>query len=62
MRRWWKDLSVKKKLYGVIGLLASLIIFEFVTLVFAMSVLSTVRAMVAGEGMWSKAQKDAVQE
>lgn len=62
MRRWWKDLSVSKKLYGVIGLMALLIAFEFVTLIIAMTSLSTVRALVAGEGMWSKAQKDAVQE
>lgn len=58
--RWWKDLSVSKKLYAVVGVMALLIASELFTLLFAMDVLSSVRSFVHGEGLWSKAQKDAI--
>ncbi len=60
MFRWWRDLSVSKKLYGVVGVMALLIASELLTLLFAMEILSSVRAFVHGEGLWSKAQKNAV--
>lgn len=41
--------------------MALLIAFELFTLLFAMKTLSAVRALVHGEALWSKAQKDAVQ-
>lgn len=41
--------------------MALLIATELFTLLFAMNTLSAVRSLVFGEGMWSKAQKDAVQ-
>lgn len=59
MIRWWRDLSVAKKLYGVVGVLALLIATELLTLMFAMDVLSAVRTFVHGEGLWSKGQKNA---
>lgn len=58
--RFWKDLSVSKKLYTVVGILALLIVSELFTLIFAMNTLSAVRAFVGGEALWSKAQKDAI--
>ena len=61
MTNWWKDLSVSKKLYSVVGIMALLIAFELFTLLFAMKTLSAVRALVHGEALWSKAQKDAIQ-
>jgi len=60
MIRWWKDLSVAKKLYAVVGVMALLIASELLTLLFVMNILSSVRSFVGGEGLWSKAQKDAV--
>lgn len=57
---WWHQLSVTKKLYGIVGVMALLIASELLTLMFAMSTLSSVRAFVAGEGVWTKAQKDAI--
>src|SRR5688572_6652843 len=60
MVRMWRDLSVAKKLYAVVGLMALLIALELFTLLFAMNTLSSVRAFVMGEGLWSKAQKDAI--
>jgi PAS domain S-box-containing protein len=60
MSSWWRNLSVSKKLYFVVGLMALLIASELLTLLFAMNTLSSVRAFVAGEGLWTKAQKDAI--
>jgi hypothetical protein len=59
---WWKNLSVSRKLYGVVGVMALLIATELFTLLFAMNTLSAVRALVGGEGLWSKAQKNALLE
>ncbi len=42
------------------GIMAVLIAIELVTLGFAIRTLSSVRAFVGGEGLWSKAQKDAI--
>lgn len=61
MLKWWKNLSVVKKLYAVFGIMALLIILELMALSFAMTTLSAVRAFVEGEALWSKAQKNAVQ-
>lgn len=58
--RSWTDLSISKKLYLVIGTMASLIACELIILSFAMHTLSAVRAFVEGEGSWSKAQQNAV--
>lgn len=57
---WWRNLSVSKKLYGVVGVMAIMIATELFVLRFAMGTLSAVRAFVGGEGSWSKAQKEAV--
>ncbi|HEY6902452.1 MAG TPA: ATP-binding protein, partial [Puia sp.] len=60
--RWFKDISIAKKLYFTVGIMALLIIVELVVLFFSISTLSSVRAYVGGEGLWSKAQKDALYE
>jgi len=56
----WRKLSVSNKLYIVIGVMAFLVMAELLTLLFAMNMLSSVRAFVNGESLWSKAQKEAV--
>ncbi len=58
--RRWKDISITKKLYFIVGTMAVLIALELMTLWFAIHTLSSVRALVGAEGLWSKAQKDAV--
>jgi two-component system, sensor histidine kinase len=60
--RWkpLKDVSISSKLYFVVGTMAVLIALELLTLWFAIHTLSSVRALVGAEGLWSKAQKDAV--
>ncbi|MBS1492126.1 MAG: HAMP domain-containing histidine kinase [Bacteroidetes bacterium] len=54
-----KDISISKKLYFIVGTMAVLIVVELVTLTFAIHTLSSVRAFVGAEGLWSKSQKDA---
>jgi signal transduction histidine kinase len=58
--KWFRNISISKKLYFVLGLMAVLIALELATLFFAVNTLSSVRAFVGGEGLWSKAQKDAI--
>ena len=60
MHKLWQNLSVSNKLYLVVGVMGSLIAIELLTLLFAMNTLSAVRGFVGGEGLWSKAEKDAV--
>lgn len=60
LEKWFKNIPISKKLYFTIGIMALLIMMELFTLSFAISTLSAVRSFVGGEGLWSKAQKDAV--
>lgn len=56
----FRNISITKKLYFVIGVMALLIAIELFALWFSLNTLSSVRAFVGGEGLWSKAQKDAI--
>jgi len=58
--KWLRNVSIAKKLYFTVGIMALLIAIELITLMFAINTLSSVRAYVGGEGLWSKAQKDAI--
>lgn len=58
-KKWFRNISIRRKLFFVVGIMALLIIVELFTLWFAVRILSSVRAYVGGEGLWSKAQKDA---
>jgi hypothetical protein len=55
-----KDISISRKLFFIVGTMAILILFELLVLWFAVHTLSSVRAFVGAEGLWSKAEKDAV--
>ena len=55
-----KDISISRKLFLIVGTMAVLIMLELFTLWFAVHSLSAVRALVGAEGLWSKAEKDAV--
>ncbi|MGP8215493.1 MAG: ATP-binding protein [Bacteroidia bacterium] len=57
---WLKNISLTKKLYFVVGIMAFLIAVELFMLSFMVSTMSSARALVEGEGLWSKAQKEAV--
>ena len=58
--RWFRDISIAKKLYFTVGIMALLIAVELGVLIFSINTLSSVRAYVGGEGLWSKAQKDGL--
>ncbi|MBA3681221.1 MAG: PAS domain S-box protein [Bacteroidetes bacterium] len=58
--KWFNNISIAKKLYFTVGIMALLIGVELFALFFSINTLSSVRAYVEGEGLWSKAQKDAV--
>lgn len=60
LKNLWLNLSVQKKLFSVVGIMAVLVALELFTLYFAMSTMSAVRGFVGGESQWSKAQKNAV--
>ncbi|MBS1564138.1 MAG: PAS domain S-box protein [Bacteroidetes bacterium] len=60
LSRWFRDVSISRKLYFTVGIMAMLILVELVVLFFSINTLSSVRAYVGGEGLWSKAQKDAM--
>ncbi len=57
---WLKNISLTKKLYFVLSIMALLIAVELFTLSFMVHTLSSTRALVGAEGSWSKAEKDAV--
>jgi PAS domain S-box-containing protein len=58
--RWLKNVSITRKLYFVVGIMALLIVIELFVLSFMIHTLSSTRALVGAEGLWSKAEKDAV--
>lgn len=58
--RRFADISIAKKLYFTVGIMALLIGLELFALFFSVSTLSALRGYVGGEGLWSKGQKDAV--
>lgn len=58
--KWLRNVSIAKKLHFTVGIMAMLIAIELMTLLFAIHTMSAVRSYVGAEGLWSKAQKDAV--
>ena len=57
--RWLSSLSVSKKFYIVICSMLFVLLFGLGSFWMAMTTMSAIRAYVAGEGLWSKAQKEA---
>lgn len=58
--KWLRNFPIIKKLYCVVGAIALLIAFGFFTLWCSLNTLSSVRAFIGAEGLWSKAQKQAI--
>ncbi|GEM_PF-4915997 len=56
---WFKNVSIKNKLYFIVGVMLFLIALELVTLYTMVYLLSAGRAYVGGESLWSKGEKDA---
>ena len=59
LSKWGNRLSISKKLYLVIGIMATFIAVELFALWFFLNTLSSIRAYVSGESLWSKSQKNA---
>jgi signal transduction histidine kinase len=57
---WLQDLSIRKKLSLLVGILVVNIATVVSMGIAGISLQSTVRAYVAGEGYWAKAQKNAI--
>ncbi len=55
----FSDISITKKLILIMAIMAILITTELVALSFTIKIFSAVRSYVGGEGLWSKAQKNA---
>lgn len=60
IKSWWNNLLIYKKMYLLCGVMGILISFELFILAFSMGTMSPLRALVAGEGRWSKSQKNAL--
>ncbi|MDR3713657.1 MAG: ATP-binding protein [Puia sp.] len=60
LSNWFRNVSIAQKLYFTVGIMALLIAVELLVLIFSINTLSSVRAYVNGESLWSKAQKDAI--
>lgn len=58
--RWLQRLSVSSKFYVITGLIGLVLLSGLVGFAFSMVTMSAIRAYVGGEGLWSKAQKEAV--
>jgi hypothetical protein len=58
--RWFRNVSIAKKLYFTVGIMAALIAVELAAVVFSIYSLSSVRGYVGGVGLWSYAQNDAM--
>lgn len=56
----WKDLPLSKKLYMIYGALGFIIVLQFAAFACSLYIISSIRAYVASESNWSKAQRDAV--
>jgi len=52
-------MSISQRLYLILGIMVLLISVELTALWFTIHTLSAVRSYVGGEGLWSKAEKDA---
>jgi methyl-accepting chemotaxis protein len=58
--KYFNNISLSKKLYFTVGIMAILIMTELFTLSFSINTISSVRACVEAESLWSKVQKDAL--
>ncbi len=57
---WLRDMSIRRKLTLLVTAKVASLGMVIAIAVFGMSVLSSVRAYVGGEGLWAKAQKNAI--
>jgi len=56
---WLREHTVQNKFNVIIAVILLVLLFGVVNFWFGLKVMSSIRAYVGGEGLWSKAQKDA---
>src|SRR3989344_6645446 len=56
---WLRKLSVRNKFSIIIILILFILLFGLVNFWIGLKIMSSIRAYVGGEGLWSKAQKEA---
>jgi signal transduction histidine kinase len=56
---WVRKLSISSKFYIIIGCMMMLLFFGLSSFWVGMNTMTSIRAYVGGEGLWSKAQKEA---
>lgn len=59
LMEWLRGLSVNKKLSIIIILIIFILLFSVGNFWLGMKIMSSIRSYVGGEGLWSKAQKEA---
>src|SRR3569623_2265504 len=55
-----RRLTVLQKFYLLIGVMLVILVLQVWSFSFVMSTMSSIRAFVGGEGLWSRAQKEAM--
>lgn len=60
LKNWWRDLSIAKKLYAILSIVALVVGLELITLRFAITTLSAMRIFIESSGRWNDAQKNAI--
>ena len=60
MKNIWKDLSVSNKLFSIVSLMILVIAFELFASFHLFGLHISIKSLIVGEGIWTKAQKDAV--
>ncbi len=58
--KWFNNFSIIKKQYIVAAVVAIMAITQLLAFMIPLNTLSAIRAFTAGEGKWSKSQKDAI--
>jgi hypothetical protein len=58
--KWVQRLPISQKFYAIIGIVAIMLVSELICFWFVLDTMSSIRAYVGGEGLWSKAQKESL--
>jgi len=59
-KRYLRRFTISQKFYILIGVVGVILLMELGSFMFALNTVSSIRAYVGGEGLWSKAQKESL--
>ena len=60
LKRYLRRFTISQKFYILIGVVGVILLMELGSFMFALNTVSSIRAYVGGEGLWSKAQKESL--